>query len=75
VISFQLSASSDVNLAIYNLHGQLVKQVARGKFAYGKHEVRWDATDDHGVRVAGGVYLYVLHAGEFTAQKKLLFIK
>jgi hypothetical protein len=75
VISFQLSVSSEVNLAIYNINGQLVKQAAMGKYESGRHEVRWDGTDDRGVRVAGGVYLYVISAGEFTAQRKLLLMK
>jgi hypothetical protein len=75
VISFQLSVSSEVNLAIYNINGQLVKQAAMGKYESGRHEVRWDGTDDRGIRVASGAYLYVLRVGEFTAQRKLLLVK
>jgi len=74
-ISFQLSADSEVTLAIYNLNGQLVKQVASGKFPGGHHSVIWDATNDRGERVASGVYLYVLKSGGFTAQKKLVLMK
>jgi YVTN family beta-propeller protein len=75
VISFQLPVDSEVTLSIYNLNGQLVKQVASGKFASGRHNFTWDATDDRGLRVASGVYLYVIKAGEFTAQRKLLLMK
>ncbi len=75
VISFQLPVESNVTLAIYNINGQLVKQVASGKFASGRHQVVWDATDDRGLRVSSGVYLYILRAGEFTAQRKLVLMK
>ena len=75
VISFQLPVGSDVSLAIYNLAGQLVKQIASGKYASGQHHMVWEATDDRGLRVASGVYLYVLKAGEFIAQKKLVVMK
>jgi hypothetical protein len=75
VISFQLPVDSDVTLSVYNITGQLVKRLASGKFANGRHQVVWDATDDRGVRVASGVYLYVLKAGEFTARRKLVLMK
>ncbi len=75
VISFQLPEESDVALAIYNINGQLVKQVANGKFASGRHQIVWDATDARGARVASGVYMYLLKAGDFTARRKLVLMK
>lgn len=75
VISFQLPEESDVTLAIYNIYGQLVKQVASGTFASGRHNIVWDATDAHGARVASGVYLYMIKAGSFTAQRRLVLMK
>ncbi len=75
VISFQLPVISEVSLSIYNTSGQLVKQLAAGAMNAGRHNFTWDATDMSGERVASGVYLYVLQAGEFTAQKKLLLMK
>lgn len=74
-IRFQLPVASDVKLAIYNTMGQLVRTLASGEFASGAHSVVWDATDDAGVRVASGVYLYRLQAGAFVSQRKLLFMK
>ncbi len=90
VISFQLPVASEVSLSIFNTNGQLVKQVANGKYASGRHQIVWDATDDRGERVASGVYVYLLKAGPstgsghgsghgsgqaFTAQKKLVLMK
>ncbi|MCG3155550.1 MAG: hypothetical protein DKINENOH_02156 [bacterium] len=75
VISFQLPVPSEVRLAIFNLSGQLVKQVASGRFAGGRHEVVWDGKNDRGEAMASGVYLYVLKAGEFVAQRKLVLMK
>lgn len=75
VISFELPVNSDVTLSVYNTNGQLVKQVANGNFASGSHSFIWDATDARGIRVASGVYLYVIKAGEFTSQRKLVLLK
>jgi photosystem II stability/assembly factor-like uncharacterized protein len=75
VISFQLPVNSEVTLSIFNTNGQLVKKLVAGEMNAGRHHLVWDATDDRGVRVASGVYLYVIKAGEFTAQRKLVVMK
>ncbi|MDZ7313673.1 MAG: right-handed parallel beta-helix repeat-containing protein [candidate division KSB1 bacterium] len=74
-IRFALPEAGNVTLAIYNIYGQLVRQLVSGEMKAGWHSVVWDAKDDHGVRVASGVYLYVLKAGEFVAQRKLVLMK
>jgi hypothetical protein len=75
VIGFQLPVASEVRLSIYNINGQLVKQLVNGEFAVGKHQIVWDATNARGERVSSGVYLYRLEAGSFTQQRKLLLMK
>jgi hypothetical protein len=83
VISFQLPVNSEVTLSIYNTNGQLVKRLVAGEMNAGRHSIVWDATDDRGLRVASGVYFYVIKAGDpsagsgqgFTAQRKLVLMK
>jgi hypothetical protein len=75
VISFALPEAGEVSLSIYNANGQLVKKLVAGAMNAGQHNFTWDATDDRGLRVASGVYLYVIKAGEFTAQRKLVLMK
>jgi len=83
VISFQLPEAGDVSLAIYNSNGQLVRTLVAGEKPAGRYSVLWDATDDRGNRVASGVYVYVLKAGDpsagsgqgFVARKKLVLMK
>jgi hypothetical protein len=74
-ISFQLPVVSEVKLAIYNSNGQLVRTLYSGERAAGRHRVVWDGRDDHGQRVASGVYIYLIRAGSFAAQHKLLLMK
>ncbi|NUO81845.1 T9SS type A sorting domain-containing protein, partial [candidate division KSB1 bacterium] len=75
MISFALPAAGEVNLSIYNTNGQLVKKLVAGEMNAGRHSFMWDARNERGERVASGVYLYVIKAGEFTAQKKLVLMK
>ncbi len=74
-ISFALPQAEEVTLAIYNIHGQLVRQLVAGQMNAGRHSVVWDATNDHGQNVASGVYLYMIKTGSFTAQRKLVLLK
>ncbi len=74
-ISFALPEASEVSLSIFNTNGQLVKRLVAGAMNAGQHSFTWDATNERGERVASGVYLYVIKAGEFTAQKKLVLMK
>ena len=47
-----------VDVAIYNLLGQFVRQVWSGPLAAGEHRLTWDGRDDKGQLVASGAYLY-----------------
>jgi hypothetical protein len=75
MITFALPQAGEVSLAIYNMSGQLVRTLAQGEYASGRYQVLWNATDDRGARMASGVYLYILKAGEFTVQRKLVLMK
>ncbi len=75
VISFDLSANSDVTLSVYNALGQKVKTLVEGNLPVGEHSVTWDGTNAAGERVASGVYLYRLKADDFTDSRKMLLLK
>ncbi len=55
-ISYQLSALSFVNLAVYDLSGRKVAELVNGWRDIGSHEVTFDASD-----LSSGMYLYKLH--------------
>ena len=51
-------SAETVDVAIYNISGQLVRQVWSGPLAAGEHRLTWDGRDDEGQPVASGAYLY-----------------
>ena len=61
-----------VDVAIYNLLGQLVRQVWSGPLAAGEHRLTWDGRDGQGQPVASGAYLYQLRMGEQLRTRKMV---
>ncbi len=69
-IKFGLPKASDVIVDVYNILGQRVATVFNGRKPAGYHIVELDAS-----RLASGVYIYRMKAGDFKAAKKLLLLK
>jgi flagellar hook assembly protein FlgD len=74
-ISYQLPQSGRVELCVYNLAGQLVRTLVRGERPAGANSATWDGLDDHGRRVAGGIYLYQMRTNGFTSTTKSILLR
>ena len=74
-IAYQLSAPGSVQLRVYNVVGQMVRVLADGPRAAGRHVARWDGRNDAGQKLAAGVYLYRLQAGGQTMTRKLVLVR
>ncbi|NOZ60963.1 MAG: T9SS type A sorting domain-containing protein [Calditrichaeota bacterium] len=69
------SGELDVQLNIYNVHGQVVRHLVNDHKSAGFYQIQWDGTDDFGEFVSSGIYFYSLKAGSFVMHRKLLFVK
>jgi hypothetical protein len=69
-INFSLAKASDVTLSVYNLLGQKVATVINKYLASGTHSYQFD-----GSKLASGVYVYRITAGNFTDTKKMVLLK
>ncbi len=54
--AFALPRTQAASLAIYDLGGRRVASLAAGEQAAGTHALTWNARDDRGARVPGGLY-------------------
>jgi len=59
-IRFEFFHDGDVSLVVYDSLGRVVKRLVGGHLSAGLHAVTWDGTDDAGVPVSSGVYVYRL---------------
>lgn len=69
-LSFTLPEATEVDLRVYNLHGQEVATLASGPLAAGAHSVTFDA----GV-LPSGLYFARMTVGQATATHRMLLMK
>ncbi len=74
-IRYALPRAEKVKLEIFNILGQRVKTLVNGREQAGVHRVKWDGTNNAGVPVASGVYLFRLEAGHFVLVRKMLLVR
>lgn len=75
IIRFTLPKASRVSMKIYNIMGQLVKEVLDEELPSGVHTVTWSGDNESGKEVASGIYFYVVKAGDFRAAKKMVLLR
>jgi hypothetical protein len=74
-IRYTVSDQQQINISVYDMRGNLVKNLLNSIQWPGVKMVQWDATDNYGAAVSAGVYLYKIQAGTFSETKKMIFIK
>jgi hypothetical protein len=74
-IHYELPRSSEVRLVIYNLLGQEVRTLLNSPIEAGRHQVVWNGTNDSGVTVASGIYIYRFEAGKYSKVMKMILVK
>ena len=63
IIPYQLAASSQVRLEVFNLLGQRITTLVDGERPAGFHTATWHAVDATGRAVGAGVYIYRMTVG------------
>lgn len=74
-IRFSLKDAGRVRVQIYNLKGQLVKNLIDSELKSGNHQLVWDGRDERGSGVASGIYFYRMESGSFNATNKMMLMK
>ena len=72
-IRFAIPSAAVVWLAVYDVHGRLVKNLVNLEpFAQGSHDVAWDRTNNGNQHVESGTYFYRLQAGNHTETQRII---
>jgi len=72
-IGFELKASTEVQLVIFDIHGHPIRRLLDTRLPPGRYQIRWDGQDDRGQERASGIYFYQLSLeGRATTRQLLL---
>tara|TARA_Y100001970_G_C13950280_1_gene707896 strand:- start:387 stop:848 length:462 start_codon:yes stop_codon:yes gene_type:complete len=74
-LRYNLPHDKFVSITVHDLLGNVVKNLVNSVKSSGYNEALWDATNNQGQNVSGGVYLYSIETDEFKKTKKMLFLK
>ncbi|OGC83213.1 MAG: hypothetical protein A2V73_06865 [candidate division Zixibacteria bacterium RBG_19FT_COMBO_42_43] len=74
-IKYSLPRDAKVQIVIYNILGQKIKNFDLGYQTAGYRSVFWDGKDNSGNEVGSGIYFYRIVAGEFNETKKMTLLK
>jgi len=71
-IRFVLKQAGPVQLTIYNVLGEAIRQLLNTRLGAGAHTASWDAKNDTGAPVGSGVYFYQLRADNLIETRRMV---
>ncbi len=74
-ISYFLEKEGRYSILIFNLRGQLIKNLISKFGQKGGYDLQWDGTNNFGQKVVSGVYIYRLQTLNGTMDKKMILLK
>lgn len=74
-ISFVITNDEVVKINIYNVYGQLVKDLVNAEVSAGRHHITWNGNDNNGHLVSSGLYFYRMETSNFNATKQMLLLR
>lgn len=79
-IKFSLPVSSNVKLQVYNLLGEVVKEIVNSNLPAGLHSFTWNADNSKNIKVTSGIYFYRLTAdgtdgSKYSEVRKMILLK
>jgi hypothetical protein len=74
-ISFDLPTRAKAQLRVFDVSGRAVRTMDFGELPAGRHDQLWNAYDDAGTPLPGGVYFMRLQANEHRALKRILVLR
>lgn len=75
-IKFSIRNDANVEISIYNIKGQRVKNLVQQDMEKGEHQIVWEGKNEEGQTVSSGVYFYkLLVDGKAEDMRKCLLLK
>ncbi len=74
-ITYQIPKTANVKVRIYDINGQLIKELLSETLAEGEYHLTWNGTNDKNLSVGSGVYIYTVSSDAQIISKQMILIK
>ena len=74
-IEYQIVKQGNVEVAIYDINGRLVKTIVNETQYPGSYTLQWNSRDEAGANVSSGTYFYQVNSNGVQLVKKMLLLK
>lgn len=74
-VQFDVPMQGQVQLAIFNTQGQLVRKLLTDNLTAGSYRIEWDGNDNSGIRAASGAYFLRLKINNFSKSHMIVLAK
>ncbi len=74
VISFSINESQHVSVRIYNLLGEMIRDLKDEYIGKGDVKISWDACNKDGNRMPAGTYFCVIQTGNYAVDNKIILV-
>jgi hypothetical protein len=74
-IVFQLPANQKVQISIYNIMGEKIRELVNDELPAGKNNIFWNGKNDNNIVVTSGTYIYRLNIEDKIYSGKMLLLK
>ena len=74
-IRYSITSPENVSINIYDVSGQLVKEITKDHNQAGEYEVIWGGMNNYNQKVSSGAYFYQITAGNYVEAKKMILLK
>jgi len=75
IIRYSLRDAGYVSIKIFDVAGREVKTIVSEDMPAGSYQAGWDGSNNAGIRVASGVYIYRIRTNAYTSSKKMILLK
>ncbi|MBU2492132.1 MAG: T9SS type A sorting domain-containing protein [Bacteroidetes bacterium] len=82
IINYSVPLNSNVKISIYDIMGREIKTFEMSSQSSGYHNVEWNGTNESGLKVSSGTYIYRMEAvslegktESFVQSKKMILLK
>ncbi len=74
IINYSINKPQNISLVIYDILGRKVKTLFKGYSSSGTFSLSWNGTNNFGIGVSAGVYLYALNGEENQIVRKMILL-